>query len=57
MPDTIAVDELEGTVKSVLGDIDVEVQSSDIEDCYQTGKLDKANYQKQWSVFQIENIA
>ena len=47
MPDTIAVDELEGTVKSVLGDIDVEVQSSDIEDCYQTGKLDKANYQKQ----------
>ena len=40
----------------MLGDIDVEVQSSDIEDYHPTGKPDKANYKEQWSVLQIENI-
>ena len=44
--DTTADDELESTVISVLGDIDVEVESSDIEDCRGTGKPDKANSKK-----------
>ena len=42
IPDTVA-DELKSTVISVLGDIDVEVESSDIEDCHRIGKPDKAN--------------
>ena len=45
IPDTIA-DELKSTVISVLGDIDVEVESSDIEDCHRIGKPDKANSKK-----------
>ena len=43
IPDTTTDDELESTVISVLGDIDVEVESSDIEDCHRIGKPDKAN--------------
>ena len=47
--DTIADDELENTVISVLGDIDIDadidakVKSLDIEDCNWIGKPDKAN--------------
>ena len=43
IPDTIANDELESTVILVLGDIDVKVESSDVENCHQIGMSDKAN--------------
>ena len=43
IPDTIADDELKSTFISVFGDIDVEVESSDIEDCHRIGKPDKVN--------------
>ena len=33
-------------VISVLGNIDVKVESSDIQDCHQIGKPDKVNYKK-----------
>ena len=46
IPDTIADHELESTVISVLGNIDVEVESSDIDDCLRIGKPDKANSKK-----------
>ena len=46
IPDTTADDELKSTVISVLGDIDVEAESSDIEDCHRIGKPDKANSKK-----------
>ena len=44
--DTIADDEMENTVISVFDDIDVEVESSNIEDCHPIGKPDKANSRK-----------
>lgn len=49
IPDTIADDELENIVISVLGDIDIDaniddkVKSLDTEDCNRIGKPDKAN--------------
>ena len=46
IPDTIADDKLESTDISVLGDIDVKVESSDIEDCHRIGKPDKAESKK-----------
>ena len=46
IPDTIADDEFESTIISVLRDIDVEVESSHIKDCHpdKIGKPDKANF-------------
>ena len=46
IPNTMADDELDSTVISVLADADIKVDSSDIKDYFQTGKPDKANSKK-----------
>ena len=48
---------MESTVTSMLADIEIELESSDIEDCHQIGKPDKANSKKTLFALQIEYIA